>query len=131
MKNKKYSKGFASIILIIFVSSLMLALNYSQYIEYGHFFDLIQKKQYRLMNYYSAYSCIDQAILMLSHDFFLLTDENINFNEFNCVIDSITISDSNINDRIISVFGNYKNIIVYRKATVRLFDDHLEIISIQ
>ncbi len=122
------TRGFAAFILVISISTLMLAFIFMQGIEYGHFFDETSTKEYRLMSYYSAYSCIDQALLGLAHDYFFLTQSEIKFSDLHCSIDSI--SDAH-EFKMITVHGNYKNIIVNRHATARLYDDHLEIISIE
>ena len=126
MKNKQ--KGFAAFILVISISSLILAFSFMQAIEYGHFFDQVQRKEYRLMAFYSAYSCIDQALLAFAHDYFFNSFKEINYKDLNCSIIS-AIDENGI--KIISVYGKYKNIVFYRKAKARLFDDHLEILSIE
>lgn len=128
IKNNSQNKGFAALILIIYTSTLMLIFTYLQGIEYGHFFDEVKAKEYRLMSYYSAYSCIDQAFLTLTRDYFFLTDIEIEFFDLNCSIDSVNNSGG---FKMIKVHGKYKNIIVYRSAVARLYDDHLEIISIE
>lgn len=122
------NKGFAALILIIYVSTIMLIFVYLQGIEYGHFFDEVKAKEYRLMSYYFAYSCIDQALLTLTRDYFFLTDTQIEFQDLNCSIDSVKNSNGL---KMIKVHGKYKNIIVYRSAVARLYDDRLEIISIE
>src|SRR3989344_7810195 len=124
MKNK----GFAAFILVISISSLMLAFSFMQSIEYGHFFDEVERKEYRLMSYYFAYACIDQALLALSHDYFFYPQHDIEFPDLYCSIISVTEAN---NEKIISVYGKYKNILVYRSATARLYDSYLEIISIE
>ncbi|MEK7213592.1 MAG: hypothetical protein AAB637_00540 [Patescibacteria group bacterium] len=130
MRNKKENenkeKGFISLTLVISVSSLLLAFSFMQSIGIAHFFDQTIRKEYRLMSYYFAYSCINQALLGLSHDFFFSVDNEKSFSDLNCSIDSIL--DEN-GFKIIKVHGNYQNIIVYRQAKVRLFDDHIEVIS--
>ncbi len=124
----KKKKGFAAFILIIYISTLMLVFSFMQGIEIGHFFDQVKIKQYRLMNYYFAYSCIDQAILALSRDYFLNLKKEIEFSDLNCSIDSISSTNE---QKMIKVHGKYKNINVYRVANIKLFEDHLEIISIE
>ena len=126
-KNKKDS-GFAAFILVISISSLMLVFTFMSMVEYGHFFDEVQTKEYRLMSYYSAYSCIDQAFLALTRDYFLEIRKEFIISDLNCSILSI-IDGGGLKN--ISVYGKYKNIMVYRRATARLYDDHLEIISIE
>lgn len=125
-ENENKEKGFIALTLVISVSALLLAFSFMQSIGIAHFFDETTRKEYRLMSYYFAYSCIDQALLGLSHDFFFSVDSEKSFPELNCAIDSI--SDEN-GFKIIKVYGNYQNIIVYRQAKVRLFDDRVEIIK--
>lgn len=127
-KNKAKNSGFAAFTLVIFISTLMLTFTFMQGIEYSHFFDQTKTKEYRLMSYYSAYSCIDQALLGLTHDYFFLVQSEIEFPDLFCSIDSISDSSGL---KTITVHGKYKNIFVYRLATARLYDDHLEIISIE
>jgi hypothetical protein len=121
-------KGFAAFILVTSISSLMLAFTFMNLIEYGHFFDQVQTKEYRLMSYYSAYSCIDQALLTLTRDYFFEINREIIIADLSCSV--LSVKDEN-GLKMISVYGNYKNIKVYRRATARLHDDHLEIISIE
>lgn len=124
--NKK--RGFTALVLVIYVSALTVIFTYLSGIEFGHFFDEVKTKQYRLMSYYYAYSCIDQAFLTLTSDFFFETNSEIVIVDLNCSIDSV----KDVNGfKLIKVHGKYKNIIVYRVATARLYDDHLEIISIE
>ena len=124
----KTNRGFAAFILVISISSLTLAFSAMQYIESGHFFDQARLKEYRLRSYYAAYSCIDQAILSFSHDFFFNLSQAREFPDLFCLIDSIQSSG---NEKTIHVRGNYKNIITNRLANIRLFDDHIEIIKIE
>lgn len=126
-KSKK-NGGFAAFILVVSVSSLMIAFTFMNMVEYGHFFDEVQTKEYRLMSHYSAYSCIDQAFLALTRDYFLEIRNEFIITDLNCSI--LSIKDEN-GLKVISTYGKYKNIMVYRRATARLYDDHLEIISIE
>ena len=126
MKNK--NKGFIALTLVILVSALLLTFSFMQSIEVAHFFDETTRKEYRLMSYYFAYSCIDQALLTLSHDYFFTTTKPINIPDLHCVIDSVL----DINGiKQIKVHGDYQNTIVYRYATARLFDDRIEIVSVE
>ena len=124
----KSNNGFAAFILVITISSLFIAFSFIQSTEYGHYFDEVQNKEYRLIAYYNAYSCIDQALLVLSHDYFFTTDKKIQIIELNCSI--ISVFDSN-GQKMILVSGKYKKVVEYRQAIARLYDDHLEIVSIQ
>lgn len=123
----KKENGFIALTLIITVASLLLAFSYTQSIEIAHFFDSTRLKEYRLMNYYNAYSCIDQAILRISHDYFYLVSTSTEIPELFCAIDSIRIESG---FRIIETRGIYKNIIVKRKAKVRVRDDAIESVEI-
>ena len=126
--SKKGNRGFAALILIIYISTLMLAFVYFKGIEYGHFFDEVKNKEYRLMAYYSAYSCIDKSFLILNSDYFFLTNTEIPFSDINCSINSV----KDVNGfKMIKVHGKFKNILVFREAIARLYDDRLEIISIE
>lgn len=124
---RKFQQGFIALTLVITIASLLLAFSFMQSIEIGHFFGLAQLKEYRLMNYYNAYSCIDQAILNLAHDYFYEISTSTEISYLHCAIDMVKKE----NDlRLIAVHGNYKKINVKRSATVRLYDNKLEIISI-
>ena len=125
--NNKIENGFISITFVIITSSLLLVFTYMQLIEVGHFFDQTMTKEYRLMNYYNAYSCIDQAILRLSQDYFFTTNIPIYISDMDCSINSV-MREGDIVD--ILAQGEYKKIIVKRQAKVRMFDNKLEIISI-
>lgn len=128
MEIKQTNRGFAAFILVISISTLMLAFSFMQGIEYGHFFDQTKTKEYRLMSYYAAYSCLDQALLTLTRDYFFSVQSELQIPELFCSIDSVS-DDSGL--KTITAHGNYKKIKVYRRATARLYDDHLEIISIE
>lgn len=118
------NKGFVSLTLVITISSLLLAFTYMQSIEIAHFFDMTRVKELRYQNYYNAYSCIDQVILNIAHDYFYTVASPISINNFNCVIDSV----GDLNGlKIIQTHSNYKNINVYRSARVRLYDNRLVI----
>ncbi len=128
MKTDKNNKGFASTILVLSISALVLVLISIQSIESNHFFDEVKRKQYRLMSYYFAYSCIDQALLSISHDYFFSVSSERKYDELNCSIDSIK---DDYDKKIIKVHGIYKDIKVFRTATIRVFDNHLEILLIE
>lgn len=125
------NKGFIALTSLVIISALIFAFEFTYSTEYVHFLDLVQKKEYRLIAYYNAYSCIDMGILMISHDYFINTSEAIVFDDLNCKIISITNSEIKNNFKIISVMGEYNKVSVFRLANVRVYDDHLEIISIK
>lgn len=125
MNNKK---GFAAFILVVSVSAMMLAYLFISSIETGHFFDQVIKKEDRLISYYAAYSCIDKAVLILSHDYFFRTLKEIKIPELNCSIDFVFISH---NFLTITVHGDYKGIKVYKTARGILYNDHIDIWPVQ
>lgn len=114
--------------LMITISTLLLTFSYMQSIEIAHFFDQTQRKKYRLMNYYNAYNCIDQAILTLAHDYFYEVSVPVHISGLHCFIDMVK---SENGFKIIEATGNYKNINVKRRATAKLYDNRVEIISIE
>lgn len=118
------NNGFVSLTLVITISSLLLAFTYIQSIEIVHYFDMTRTKELRYINYYNAYSCIDQAILNIAHDYFYTVSSSTSVNNLNCVIDSVN---GNNDLKIIKTHGNYKNINAHRLARVRLYDDRLVI----
>lgn len=124
--NKYHSQGFVSITLVIVVSSMLLAFSYLQSIETISFFDQVITKEYRLMNYYNAYSCIDQAMLRLSSDYFFRTNNTIKIEYLNCKIIKVYESDGIV---IIESQGDYKNIFVNRTIKVKLYDNRLELVQ--
>lgn len=133
MKNNKYKKsngdrGFVALTLVLTVSSLLLAFAFMQTTSVAHFFDLTIRKEYRLMNFYNAGSCIDQAILFITHDYFFEAVAPIKIPEFNCSIDKVRV-DGDV--RYIEAMGIYKEINVKRNAQVRVFVDRLEVIDIK
>ncbi len=121
------NKGFIALALVISVSAILLAFSFIQSIETAHFFDETTRKEYRLMSYYYAYACIDQALLILAHDYFFTLNQPKDLTDLHCTIDSVTNQNGNIN---IHVHGNYQNVIVYRSATAIMHDSYIEIISI-
>jgi hypothetical protein len=126
MNNKQ--EGFIALTLVITVASLLIAFSYTQSIDIAHFFDMTKTKEYRLMNYYNALSCTDQAILTLSHDYFYEVSNPITLDDFNCVIESVVKVD---NTRNIVAYGNYKNIRAYKEVQVVMHDDRLDVVLIE
>ncbi len=122
------NKGFVALTLVITISSLLLAFSFMQSVDIAHFFDQTQTKQYRLMSYYSAYNCIDRAVLNLAHDYFYKVTESVEIPDLNCKISAIKRENGLV---MIEVLGNYKKIEVKRSAIARLYDNVVEIISIQ
>lgn len=117
-------KGFVALTLVISISSILLAVYAYQSIEIAHLFDQTRTKEYRIMNYYFAASCIDYAILNLSYDYFFSLNTPKEVSDLNCVIQSV---DSLGNKRDIAVYGNYMNMKVYRKARVSVNDNQVVI----
>lgn len=131
MKNRRFQegfqKGFIALTLIITVSSLLLAFSFMQSIEITHFFDQTQRKEYRLMNYYNARNCIDQAILNIAHDYFYEVLSSFDTRDLQCSIDMVREENG---FTLIEATGNFKNGKVKRSAIARLYDNGVEIISI-
>lgn len=121
------NKGFIALTVTLSVTGILLGLVAASSIESALFFDQAIRKQYRAMNYYFAYDCIDQAILGLSHDYFW---EPIEFEipRYQCTILNI-IKDRGL--RTIYTRGNFQNAFVYRNAVVRLYDHDLDVIKIE
>ncbi len=124
--NKNHNKGFASITLVILASSMLLAFSYLQSIEIVSFFDQVITKEYRLMNYYNANNCIDQAMLRLSSDYFFRTNNPIKIGYLNCKIMKVYDLGGIIT---IESQGDYKDINVNKTAKIKLYDDRLELIQ--
>ncbi len=124
--NKK--SGFISLTFVTVVCSLLLVFTISRSISISEFFDLTRLKEYRLINYYNAMSCIDQAVLRISHDYFYEISSPLRLNDFDCVIDSIKDIDGY---KIITTHGDYKKIYVKKQAKIKLYDDRVEIIDIE
>lgn len=124
----KYNGGFVSLVLVITVSTLLLVFTYIQSGEIFHYFDQTQRKQYRLMNYYNAYNCIDRAILNLAHDYFYEVLVSKEVYELNCSIDLVK-KENEIT--VIQTSGVYKGIIVKRSARVKINDSSLEVLEIE
>lgn len=133
MQNKKeislwINRGFIALTLTITLSSLLLAFSFSQSIDIGHFFDQTLIKKYRLMNYYYAESCIDQAIINITHDYFYTISAPLNIPYLHCSIESIKIEGGL---RKIETKGTLNKIFFTRRAEVEVFDDHIGIIKIE
>jgi hypothetical protein len=124
MKNR----GFIAMTLVIGIGAILLAFTFLQSIEIFHFFDLTERKQYRLMNYYNAYNCIDRVMLNLSHDYFYEIKIPFEIKELNCSID---LAERVNNEMNIETTGIYKGIFVKRKAKVRIEDEGLSNIFIE
>ncbi|HEY4503658.1 MAG TPA: hypothetical protein VJJ28_00915 [Candidatus Paceibacterota bacterium] len=128
------NKGFIALVTVLSVAGILLALVFTSSIESGLFYDQALRKEYRMMNYYYAYDCIDQAILALAHDyFFKVTLANpIEIKKYHCSIISIgRLEGESDNTRIISTRGDFMKAYVYRQAVVLLYDHSLEVVSIE
>lgn len=125
MNNKD---GYIAIVVSLFVSGILLALVSSLSIESVSFFDQATRKEYREMNYHNAFSCINEALIYLSHDYFFNSSKEIYLDKYNCSI----LEAKRVGDFVyINTVGNYKKANVYREATIKISDTGLEIISIQ
>ena len=127
MNNLPTQQGFAAFILVISISTLMLAFSFMASIEIGYFYDEVTTKENRLISYYAGAACIDQAMLALAHDYFFQTTREIKIPELNCSIDSVSASSAS---RTIVTHGEYRNIKVERRAVVNIFDISVEVVSI-
>ncbi len=120
-------RGFIALTLVFSIAGTLLGLVLANSFSTGLFFDQAMHKEYRTMNYYYAYDCLDQAILALAHDYFFTVDQPIEIPEYHCTILSM---EKTLGIRIIKARGNLMNAYVYREATVRLNDAGIEIINI-
>lgn len=118
------NKGFIALTFVLSVTGILLSLVYSSSIETGLFYDQAMRKKYRTMNYYYAGDCIDQAILKLAQDYFFASPTEID--RYHCEIISVE-ADGNI--RHILTKGTFQGATVYRRASIRLKDHGLDIIS--
>lgn len=80
------------------------------------------------MNYYNAQSCIDQAMLKISSDYFFTLHSPISIPYLNCRIFKVYENNGYV---IIETQGNYKNIYINRIAKVKLHNNRLELISVE
>ena len=116
--NNLNKKGFIALTLVITIASLLLAFSYTQSIETAIFFDQTRLKEYRQINFYNAYSCIDQAILNISHDYFYKVSSPVELPDFHCVIDSVEEKNG---QKVIKTHGNFKGINVKREQVLNLY----------
>ncbi len=121
-------RGFIALTLVLVISSIILAFTFIRGIETGEFFDQVELKKIRIMNYKNAYKCIDQAIINLTHDYFYEVSTSTLIYYLHCSIDMVKRENDFF---IIQTSGNYRNIIVKRKAIIRLYDNSVEIVSIE
>lgn len=124
MRIRNTKRGFVALTLVITISSLLLVFSFTRSIDIGHFFDMTQRKEYRLISYYRAYSCMDQAILNLTHDYFYQVSNSILIKELGCYIDSVNNTN---NDVEIKTRGFYKNVFVEREGRVKLYDNRIQV----
>ena len=120
------NKGFIALTITLSVAGILLALVFVSSIESGLFFDQAMRKEYRAMNYYYAYDCIDQVILALAHDYFFETSIPIYIPEYNCSIMTVV---KNGDLRTITARGDFQKAYVYRSAIVSLKTHNLEVIK--
>lgn len=110
-------KGFIALVSITSITSILLGLVAASSIQSLTFFDQVQRKEYRLTNYFNAYNCIDRAILNLAHNYFYSVETPEYESDIDC---SILLIEKLGDKRIIYTRGDYKNAHVYRKAIIRL-----------
>ncbi len=125
--NKSTSRGFIALTLTLSVAGILFALVSTSSIESVSYFDQALRKEYRVMNYYNAGSCIDQAILLLAKDYFFRPAKLFSIPEYKCEILSIT---GNNDDLTITTKGNFQNADVYRAARVKLNDLSIEVLEV-
>ena len=83
------------------------------------------------MNHYYAKYCLNQAILILTHDYFFEIKNNneiIDFSDYHCQIIKVNKAG---NIREITTIGNYMKANVYMNAEVRVNDTNVEIINVK
>ena len=61
------NKGFAAFILVVLISSMMLAFSLIASIEYAHYYDEVVTKENRMVSYYASYACLDQAMKVVAN----------------------------------------------------------------
>ncbi len=122
------NKGFIALTITLSVTGTLLTLVGASAIESATFFDMALKKEYRTMNYYYAYDCIDQAILGLAHDYFFTVSLPKQIPYLNCSILSV-IPQGEL--RLISTRGDFQKAYVYRSAIVRMKIHDLEVVKIE
>ncbi len=129
-KNNRNNRnsGFIALTTVLIVSSLILAFLYLKSTEISYFFEQVQLKKARIIIYYNIGNCIDQAILNLTKDYFYEISTTTEYFNLHCSIDMVKEENG---FKIIKASGNLKNIILKRQASVRLYDNRLEVISIE
>jgi len=123
----KNKKGFVALTIVLSVAGILLATVYSSSIRSGSFFDQAMRKEYREMNYYFAYDCIDQAMLFIAHDYFFEPKKPLFISQYHCYILSV---EKNGNLRKIKTMGDFMKASVYREAVVMVGDRGVEITPI-
>ncbi len=131
MKNK----GFISLTIVLIISGILFVLVSYSSLESANYFDQAIHKEYRIMNHYYAKTCIDQAIIMLAHDYFFEinnANEIIDFPYYHCQILQVkNDNNSDINTRKILTLGNYMKANVYMNAEVKIYDNRIDIIKVE
>ncbi len=126
MNNGK--KGFITLALVIGVSSILLAFMYARSIDVFYFFDLATRKEYRLMNYYNAYNCIDRVVLNLAHDYFYEVSTSVSVPELNCTIDKVERKGDEI---FFEATGVFRNIRVKRKGLAEISKNEVRLVWVE
>src|SRR5574343_7273 len=124
----KYNRGFSSSILVTFMARSILAIVMTRSVSYVDFINQVSLKKLRIENYFNASNCIDRAILNITHDYFYTVSSKVDFDYLHCSID---IVEKDNDFRIIKTTGNLRNIYVKRQAKIKLYDNRVEIISIE
>ncbi len=120
------NRGFIALTLVLMVSTITLVFLSYKYLSIGHYYDSVLRKEYRLNSYYGALSCADQAILMLTKDYFFRLNTLIKMENFNCYIDSVLESNGYIE---IHTRGEVNSVGVKIETKVKQYSGMIELVN--
>ena len=89
--HKKEPRGFALLVSVILVSSFLLVAVLQNSAIVGMLFDEANHKEHRLLAVRSALTCLDRAMLELTHDYFFEVDalSSVSYAKGQCSIVSV------------------------------------------
>ncbi len=128
MHKRKNKDGFIALTTVILISTSIIALLYIKSLDNSYYFDAVQLKSIRIRNYFNALNCIDRAIQYISQDYFYEINSPKVIEDLHCGIDMVKKGNEYL---YIYTTGNFKNINIKRQAKIRLYDNGLDVISIQ
>jgi hypothetical protein len=115
-----YKKGFIATIAVILLTTGVISFSLITLVSALDFSDSIYKKELRIQANLNAKACLDQAILMVSRDYFL--SGQITLREFGCIVD---ISNDFSGNVVVNGRTSFKEVTTVFSQRMLFFDNYI------